>query len=292
MSTPALAVVAGEGALPSLVMSHLDQAGRGYYLCELEGYPSPDRADRPVIRFRVETLGSFIADLTERGVEEICFAGRIGRPKLDPGAIDSATMPLVPRMMQALQSGDDAALRLLLSFFHEQGITPRGAHELRPDLLPQPGVLSARHPEDRHKTDAARGADIIAAMGAVDIGQSCIVAGGQALAVETMGGTDWMMQSLLTQAEPLRADVTAALFGRGPSRRGANLPEGGVLIKAAKPNQELRIDMPVIGLDTIRRACQVGLEGLVIEAGRVMVLDAPRCIDLADRAEMFLWVRG
>lgn len=287
-----LAVVAGQGVLPPLVIAHLESAGRSFRLCELDGYPYDDRAGRPLIRFRIETLGSFIAELTRHGVTQICFAGRIGRPKLDPSAIDAATMPLVPRMMQALQLGDDAALRLLLSFFMEHGIEPVGAHELRPDLLPEPGVLTKLEPQERHKADAARGAEIIAAMGAVDIGQACIVANGQALAVETMGGTDWMMQSLLVQAEPLRTDLTSAVLGRGPSRRGTALPDGGVLVKAAKPGQELRIDMPVIGPDTIRRAVQVGLEGIVIEAARVMVLDAPLCVALADRAGLFLWVRS
>ncbi len=287
-----LAIVAGEGALPPLVLDHLTAQGHSFYLCELHGYPYANRADQPVIRFRVETLGSFIADLKSRDVTRICFAGRIGRPRLDPAAIDAATMPLVPRMMQALQAGDDTALRLLLSFFREEGIEPVGAHELRPDLLPPPGTLGAVAPQDQHKRDAMRGVQIIAAMGAVDVGQACIVAGGQALAIEAMGGTDWMMQSLLLQAEPLRADLTAAFIGRGPSQRGPGLPDGGVLVKAAKPGQELKIDMPVIGPDTLRRAIQVGLEGIVIEAGRVMVLETPRCVSLADRAGLFIWVKA
>lgn len=285
-----LAVVAGQGFLPRLVLDHLETSGRPYFLCELEGFPFVDRTGQPLIRFRIETLGSFIAELLDRGVDEICFAGQVGRPKLDPAAIDSATMPLVPRMMQALQAGDDAALRLLLSFFNERGIVPVGAHDLRPDLLPEPGILGEIEPHEQHKSDAQRGVEIIAAMGAADVGQSCIVAGGQALAIEAMPGTDWMMQSLLTQAEPLRADLTAAFLGRGPSRRGPGVADGGILVKAAKPGQELRVDMPVIGPDTIRRAAQVGLQGIVIEAGRVMIIDTPLCVSLADRAGLFLWV--
>jgi len=154
-----LAIVAGEGDLPELVFQTLASDGIQFYLCELEGHPCDGRGGRPVIRFRIETLGSFIADLSAKGVDpdlsakgvdRICFVGRVARPPLDPAKIDPATMPLVPRMMAALQQGDDAALRTLLSFFQEAGIESIGAHELRPDLLPAPGVLSKAQPEKRH----------------------------------------------------------------------------------------------------------------------------------------------
>jgi len=192
-----LALVAGEGALPGVVLEALDVGGVAYRLCEMEGHPCAARGDRPVTRFRVETLGSFIADLKQGGVSEICFAGRVARPRLDPSAIDAATMPLVPRMMAALQAGDDGALRLVLGFFEEAGITIRAAHELVADLLPSAGVRGAIHPNTKDKKDAVRGVEIIGAMAKVDVGQACVVAGGQALAIEAIGGTDWMLRSLL-----------------------------------------------------------------------------------------------
>jgi DUF1009 family protein len=267
-----LAIVAGEGALPGMLLETLEDAGRPICLAELEGHPSDLSGLQAPIRFRIETLGSFIADLTTQGVRQICFAGRVARPPLDPARIDAQTMPLVPRMMAALQQGDDAALRMLLSFFEEAGIEPLGAHQLRPDLLPPPGVLGQHRPGDTHKKDADRGAEVLAAMAQADVGQSCIIARGQALALEALPGTDWMMRSLVAQ-------------------EGGALGQGAVLVKAAKPGQELRIDMPTIGPDTLRRAAELQLAGVVIEAHRVMMLDAARCIEIADRAELFLWVR-
>lgn len=287
-----LALVAGEGELPGLVFQALEHSGTPFFLCEIEGHETPARGDRPVIRFRVETLGSFIADLRSRDVDQICFVGRVARPPLDPAKIDGATMPLVPRMMAALQQGDDAALRTVLSFFDEAGIASVGAHELRPDLLPAAGVLGKVQPEERHEKEIARGMQIIAAMAQADVGQSCIVANGQALAIEAQPGTDWMMLSLLEQNAALNGDLVAGVLGYGAAgQRSRRMPKGGTLIKAAKPGQELRIDMPTVGPDTFRRAAQVQLEGVVIEASRVMVLDAPRCIQIADRHGLFFWVK-
>ena len=288
-----LALVAGEGDLPGLLMQALDGQGTPFFLCEIEGHETPARGDRPVIRFRIETLGSFIAELRGKGVDQICFVGRVARPPLDPAQIDAATMPLVPRMMAALQQGDDAALRSVLSFFDEAGISSIGAHELRPDLLPAAGVLGKVQPDARHEKDIARGMQIIGAMAQADVGQSCIVAGGQALAIEAQPGTDWMMLSLLEQNAALNGDLVAGMLGYGAAgQRSRRFAKGGTLVKAAKPGQELRIDMPTVGPDTFRRAAQVQLEGIVIEAGRVMVLDAPRCVQIADRHGLFFWVKA
>lgn len=286
-----LAVMAGQGDLPRLLIETLEDRDTPFRLCEMEGHPSPHRGDRPVVRFRIETLGTFIEQLKSFGVSQICFVGHVARPPIDPAKIDAATMPLVPRMMAALQSGDDAALRLVLGFFEEAGIEAVGVHDLRPDLLPLPGILGKHTPEDRHEKDAQRGVEIIGAMAAVDVGQACIVANGQALAIEALPGTDWMMQSLMERNAPLNTDLVANVIGYGGTfERSRRLPDGGILVKASKPGQELRVDMPVIGPDTIRRAAQVRLEGVVIEAGRVMMLDAPQCIDIANRQGLFLQV--
>ncbi|MEP3346034.1 MAG: UDP-2,3-diacylglucosamine diphosphatase LpxI [Litoreibacter sp.] len=286
-----LALVTGEGELPKTLMEHLRDTGTPYHLCQMEWQDADARDNQPVKRFRIETLGSFIEWLKDVGVDRICFAGRVDRPPLDPSKIDPQTMPLVPRMMQALQLGDDAALRLVLGFFEEAGIQPVGAHEVRPDVLPAVGVLTAKQPSDENKRDADRAVQIIGAMAAADVGQACIVQKGQALAIEAQPGTDYMMQSVLNARLPLPWAKNP--MGISPQSRAKGIPKaGGVLVKAAKPGQELRIDMPTIGPDTILRAIQVGLDGIIVEAGRVIILNCDDCVKLADSNNLFIWVRG
>ncbi len=306
-----LALIAGEGALPGLVIRHLENEGRAFRICELDGYPCTARGDRPAIKFRIETLGSLIAELKSYGTTEVCLVGAISRPKVDPSAIDAATMPLVPRLMGALQSGDDGALRAVLSFFEETGIKPVAAHELVPDLLPKAGFQGKLTATEQQQKDTERGINIIGAMGAVDLGQSCIVSHGQALAVEALGGTDWMMRSLMVPSEgagaallnndstwddPLGLAVdyltgTGNATRFGELRRDPKFPAGGVLVKAAKPGQDRRVDMPTVGPQTFLRAIEVQLEGIVIEAGSVMVIDHAACVQLADQHDLFFWVK-
>lgn len=260
-----LALIAGEGRLPDYVARSLNAP---LTIAALEGTVleglTPNRT------FRVEQIGSFIADLKENGVTEVCFAGSIPRPRLDPSAVDAATMPLVPQMMQALQMGDDAALRTVLSFFEDAGLTVRGAHEIVPSLLPAPGVPTRRKPDKAHERDANRGATVLAALGAADVGQSTIIAGGQALAVEATPGTDWMLESIVAY-------------------RGGRT--GGLLYKAPKPEQDRRVDMPTIGPDTVKHAAHAGLDGIVIAAGGVLAIDIEDIVARLDARNMILWVR-
>lgn len=261
-----LALIAGQGRLPAAIREARPDA----LVAELEGFPS---GLEPVSwRFRIERLGSFLAELKSAGVTDVCFAGAIRRPPLDPSMVDAATIPIVPRMMVALQSGDDAALRTVLDFFEEAGIAVRPAQELAPDLLAQEGILGKVEPSDQDRRDAARAAAIVEALGAADVGQGCVVAGGQALALEAFGGTDWMLASLADDRRPLG-------------------PTGGVLYKAPKPGQDRRVDLPAIGPQTVAGAVSAGLSGIVVEAGGVLLLDREDTVAAADEAGLFLWAR-
>ncbi len=265
-----LAIIAGEGALPGVLYRHLSDRGDTPLVVELEGFPAKIEGVVP-IRFRVEHLGSVLTDLRNRGVTELCLAGRVQRPQLDPKQVDAATEPFVPGIVAAITAGDDGALREILAIIEEFGFTLLAAHDVMPDLLPPEGVVTDAAPGDRDEADAVRAAAIVAALGAIDIGQGCVVAAGQALAVEALGGTDWMLRSLATERP--------------------RAPDGGILYKAPKPGQDRRADLPVIGPKTVAGVKAAGLSGIVIEAGGVMVLDRAAVIAACDSAGLFLWVR-
>ncbi|WP_271947045.1 LpxI family protein [Ruegeria faecimaris] len=259
-----LALIAGTGVLPDEVVSCLAERP---LICAMEGF-APDTLSADIV-FPLEQLGSFIADLKTRGVTEICMAGAVQRPAVDPSRIDAATMPLVPILVQAIQSGDDGALRAVIGIFENSGLSVRAAHEIAPELLPPLGCLTEAQPSDADRADADRASGILRAMGAADIGQACAVSKGQALAIEGIFGTAWMLESL-TQ----RPDAG-----------------GGVLFKGPKPDQDFRADLPAIGPETISSAVAAGLSGIVIEKGGVLVLQRQRVIAECDRLGLFLYVR-
>ena len=266
-----LALIAGQGALPGMLYAHLAASGLAPVVAEFDGHPAHLPAEAP-IRFRFETIGTLLSDLQARGVSEVCVAGGIPRLPLDPGAVDAATQRLVPAITAALSDGDDGALRAGLQILESAGFRVRAAQDIMPELTPPPGILSAAEPSARDRADAARAATILAAMGAADVGQACVVAAGQAIVLEALGGTDWMLRSISDRRRPESAG-------------------GGILFKAPKPGQDRRVDMPVIGPETVRQAARAGLAGIVVEAQGVLVLGLEATRAAANSEGLFLWVR-
>lgn len=270
-----VAIVAGTGALPLILVHALEAAGEAPVLAEVEGHPVEGAGARTVERFRIERLVPFLDRLHELGVGRVVFAGAVHRPRLDPAQFDPRTAALVPRLLAAMQGGDDATLRAVIAIFEEAGLEVVGATDVAPELVPAAGVLSAVQPTDADIADAERAAAIVAALGGVDVGQGAVVAQGLCLAVEALPGTDAMLSGL------------AAMPDMRPDPAGAR----GVLYKAPKPLQERRIDLPAIGPDTIRAAAAAGLGGVAIEAGGVMLLDRAAVVQAADELALFLWAR-
>lgn len=270
-----IALIAGTGALPGLLVDALSAAGDPPVVCEMEGFVPDIRADLPRLRFRIETLGTFLDTLKARGISRICMAGAVRRPQIDPGAIDVLTAPLVPRLIDAMAKGDDGTLRGIIAIFEERGFEVVGADRFLPHLLPQSGGLTRRTASPTQQADAQVGQAEIATMGRTDTGQACVVLSGVVMAREDAGGTDAMLERLLNA--------------------GWSAPTGnsaGILFKATKPTQDRRADLPVIGPTTARLAGKAGLAGIVIQAGAVMVIDLPQVVRILDAQNMFLWVRS
>jgi UDP-2,3-diacylglucosamine hydrolase len=264
--TSRLAIIAGAGGLPAALVTALPDRP---LICALEGFApaglTPDQT------FRIERLAVFLAWLQDQGVTTVTFAGAVQRPRLDPSLFDPATATMVPRLLAAMGQGDDATLREVLEIFGEFGFAIAGVADIAPQLVPGPG-LYAGAVTAADETDATRAAAIVAAMGAVDVGQGCVVAGGLCLAVETLPGTDAMLAFTAQIPPQLRRSK-------------------GLFYKAPKPTQDRRIDLPAMGIQTVRNAAAAGLGGIVWEAGGVICLDLPAMQAEATSLGLFLWAR-
>lgn len=259
------AIVAGRGGLPAAVAAACDAP----LVAALHGF-APEGL-HPDMTFRVERLVPFLNALQDAGVGRVVFAGAVSRPRLDPALFDPATAQMVPRLLAAMQAGDDATLRAVIAIFEEAGLAVAGVQDIAPALVPGAGVLAGEI-TDRDRADATRAAAIVAALGAVDVGQGAVVAQGICLGVEALPGTDAMLAGVAMMPAALR-------------------PPGGLLFKAAKPGQDRRIDLPTLGPATVARAAEAGLRGIAWGAGDVICLDLPGMIAAAQARGLFLWAR-
>lgn len=262
---PSVGIIVGGGGLPLALSKALPSA----YCVAFQGADVAVPETR-LERFRIEKLGGVFEALHGANITQVVMAGAMTRPALDPSALDPMMMSLAPRILGAMQGGDDALLRLVVTIFEEQGFEVLGVHQFLPDLTARPGVLVGQAPTPGQTSDIARGRAILDALGPVDVGQGCVVANGLCLGVETLQGTDAMLG-----------------FVKGTPAQLRSKP-GGVLVKQPKPGQDLRVDMPAIGPDTIRAAAAAGLDGIAIAAGAVVLIERPRLIEQAKALGMFV----
>ncbi|SHJ25923.1 hypothetical protein SAMN05444000_106157 [Shimia gijangensis] len=259
-----LAILSGAGALPVTLANAYPEAVRVVF----HGVDHAMQA--PLAQHRFEKLSVLFEDLKQRGVTRVVLAGAMSRPALDPTQLDPFMMRLAPRLMAAMQGGDDAILRLIITVFEEQGFAVVGAHDLLPEITVLDGVIAGPDPSDAQLADAGRATDILLALSPLDVGQGAVVSAGLCLGIETLQGTDALLRFVADTPEHLRR------------------AKGGVLVKAPKRGQDLRVDMPAIGPETVRNAAAAGLDGIVVSSGKVVLLDRADTLKALNETGLFL----
>jgi DUF1009 family protein len=271
-----LGIIAGGGDLPRAVAASARAGGREVFVIGLTG--SLDEGDDWIGDFPHEVMspgapGRAFKSFRREGVTDILLAGKVDRPDFSSLKLDMKGVLLLPRALKAARHGDDALLRFLVAMFEEEGFRAIGVAEAAPGLVCGEGVLGRHTPDDAHRADMERGFAIVKALGALDVGQAAVVCEGLALAVEAAEGTDRMIERIATLRQALR--------GTPRQRRG-------VLVKALKPTQDARTDMPVIGVATVERAAAAGLAGIGLEAGGALIVDKALVAAKADALGLFV----
>lgn len=262
-----LAILAGDGALPAILAAAADDP---VFVTFSNDTYIPKGCVLILARF--EQFGALFSDLRNAGVTSVVMAGGMARPELDVSAFDAETTALFPRLAAAMSQGDDGLLRQIIEIFEEQGFEVRGAADIAANLTASVGVLAGPEPEAQDLEDAAKARTLLAALAPHDVGQGVVVAGGLCLGIETLQGTDALLSFVSNTSPHLRRAK-------------------GVLVKSPKPQQDLRVDMPAIGPDTIASAIKAGLAGVVIDADKVLILDKAKVIAACEAAGLFLLVQ-
>lgn len=274
---PGLAIMAGTGVLPKLIAEHCARIGRPYKVCVFAGQEFDWLGSHPVVEGEYEKIGRVFKALKAEGIHQVTMAGAVTRPKLKPWRFDLTMIMLAPKLLPAMRKGDDETLGTITSIFEGQGFEVVAPHDVIEGLLAPEGIHTKAQPSDADREDAARAAKIVDALGAMDVGQGAVVAQGLCLATESIQGTDAMLGFVGKTGRDFLTD-----------------PEGGkgVLLKAPKPGQDWRVDLPAIGPDTFAKVAEAGLAGVVVQAGGVLVLGFDDCKAAADEHGLFFWAKA
>lgn len=268
-----LGLIAGGGGLPISLAAHCRTVGRPLFVLRLMGFADDALSDFDGVDIGLAELGKGMAALRSAECDAVCMAGKVERPDFRRLRPDIGGLAVIPGAIAAARRGDDALLRFLAARFEQAGFLVEGAHEVMSELTLPPGPLGSRTPPLSAQLDIQRALDAARAIGGLDIGQAAVSCEGVVLALEAQEGTDAMLERVAALPEVLR---------------GCAAEPRGVLGKAAKPGQDLRLDLPTIGPDTVRAAVKAHLAGVVGEAGRVLVVDREATCALADEADLFI----
>ncbi len=261
-----LGLIAGSGPLPFEVAEAAGDLGLGVAIAAIERNTDPtiqSRARGPFAWFAAGELERLIAFFKDAGVDEVILAGAVAKRELlqDPAALrpDARAIALLSRLDVR---GDDALLRAVAQEFESEGLPVVPSTKHLEDRLVAEGVMTGDGPlAPAVEADLALGLGVARSLGVYDIGQGVVVSSGTVVAVEAVEGTDAMI------------------------RRGAELAgPGSVVVKVAKPRQDLRFDVPAIGRGTIEVAREGGVVAIGLEAGRTIVLERKRALAGARRA--------
>lgn len=262
-----LAIVAGSGALPRLLVRAARAEGREVLVVGLQGMVDRETLEAaPSIEVPLGAAARLEQELRSREIETVVFAGKVRRPTWRELRPDWRAAGFLARIgLRAL--GDDGLVSAITRVFEAEGFRVIGPHELLANLLTPAGTLGRHSPDEEALADIARGAEVVRAIGLADVGQACIVQQGLVLGVEAIEGTDALIERCRALARP------------GP---------GAVLVKAKKPQQERRNDLPTVGLETVRLAADCGLRGIALGAGDTFMLEPAEMTALADERGLFL----
>lgn len=268
-----LGIIAGGGDMPRQIAERMRASGARVVVAALEGFADEWVEAFPHARFGLGEIGGVARHFRDHDVDTVTFAGLVRRPDFASLKLDWKGARLLPKALAAATRGDDALLRAVVEAFEDEGFAVRGPETFDAGMRAKSGVLGAVVPGPEHEADIAKAFAVARAMGAMDVGQGAVVCGGLVLAVEAQEGTDRML---------------ARVAELSPDIRGAAGARRGVLVKAAKPVQERRIDLPAVGAETIAGLDRAGLAGVAVEADGAVIVDADAVRAAADAAGVFV----
>lgn len=263
-----IALIAGGGALPQLVAQSAVEQNKPVFIVALRGITDPNWiADYPHAWIGIAQIGRLYELFKSENITKALMAGHVKRPSFGELIPDWTGWKTLRRLQSRHLHGDDSILSFLASEIEQQGVQMIGADSVYRDGVMPAGVLTRAQPSKDNWADIHYAVPVIQDWAEKDLGQSIVVQQKMILGIEAIEGT-------------------AALIERcGIYRRSGHPP---VLVKIKKPQQDRRLDLPTIGIDTVRQAAMAGYGGIAVEAGNALFLQAPQAVEEANRHGLFI----
>ncbi|TGW15445.1 LpxI family protein [bacterium NHP-B] len=263
----ALGIIAGEGAFPLLLARRLQEEGRPFVVLSYGQDHQEATWSAPHLSLSLGQVGKALAFLRQHHVTQVVMAGAFQRPSLSSLRVDWQGSRWLGALMKQ-PKGDDHWLRFLATQLAKEGMEVVSPQSILPHTLPGAGAFSDHVPTREDQGHIRKGLDVLDALSPFDVGQALVTELGWVVGIEAAEGTDGLIQ----RTQPLMREHKKAF-----------------LIKSAKKTQDVRLDPPVVGIQTLRFLLDCGFAGLAFRAKQIIFLEPAPMKAFADREGLIMW---
>ncbi|MDQ6653716.1 MAG: UDP-2,3-diacylglucosamine diphosphatase LpxI [Acidobacteriota bacterium] len=266
-------LIAGNGRFPFMVVEGARRAGVSLSVAAIREETDP-KIEQEVERLTwvgVGQLGKMIRFFKGEGVEKAIMAGQVKHVQIFSRAIPDARM--LKMLLKLPHRNTDSLIGAIAAELASEGIELIDSTYFLGDYLPDAGTLTRREPSSAERADIDYGLDIAREIARLDLGQTVVVRGKACVAIEAMEGTDAAVRRAGNLMRGDKGAQDGIRFGSGPL----------TVLKLSKPNQDMRFDVPVVGVPTIETMVDAGATCLCISAGKTLMFDREKMISLANK---------
>ena len=264
-----LGLIVGETSLPKFVIKELLKKNVSFLILDLTK-SNIYKKYKNSYSLKITELGKAISVFKKNNCKNIIFIGKVERPEISLLKFDRKALFYLPRLFSVFKKGDGNILKEVIKIFKENKINVLNSMKFTPELIFKDESINKLKTNDADNISISKGVSIIKALSKFDIGQSVIINNGYVLAIEGPEGTDETIKRSLYLSKKYK------------------LKNKSILIKFPKANQDLRVDLPTIGLDTIKNCIKANIKGIALKRSQNIILDKDKIINLAKKNNFFI----
>ena len=264
-----LGLIVGETSLPNFVINKLLRKNVEFLILDLTKSNIYKRYKNSY-SLKITELGKAISILKKNNCKNVIFIGKVERPEISLLKFDRKALFYLPRLFSAFKKGDGNILKEIIKIFKENKINVVNSMKFTPELIFKDKSINKVKINNSDKSSITKGVNIIKSLSKFDIGQSVVVNNGYVLAIEGPEGTDETIKRSLLLLKKYK------------------LKNKSILVKFPKAKQDLRVDLPTIGLDTIKNCIKANIKGIAVKRSQNIILDKDKIINLTQKNNFFI----
>ena len=260
-----IGLIFGDTKFPEEILKNVKKKKINYLIIDLSKNKK-FKKDKKSYSVSIGQIGKIINILKENNCKKVLFAGKVARPNFSKLKLDFKGIYYIPAIIKASKLGDAAILKEIIKILAQNKVKTENSLRYNPELALKKGNYSKIKPNNKDRSDIKIAIKTLNNLGQYNFSQGVVVRNKQLISVEGKDGTKKMLK-----------DSTSKKFRNH-----------GILVKFPKKKQDLRVDLPTIGLKTLKQCKATGLKGIVVKSKHNIFLDKDKCIDFANKNKMFI----